>query len=251
MSAKWMGYFLDEATDLADTELLLAIAIADHADGTGVAWPGYPLLAHKIRKKLRHTKNLVKTLESKGYVEVRRGFGRGQRTVFQLKKVQCGAPILGDEKGAEKGAPNAPETVQLSASKGATASASSYIDEPLEPIRQNRGEGSLPAAIDSRWKMPQEDRFVRILVELTGHRPDPIIVSDLIKAVGNDPDEGRLVECFKVWRKNGFRADNFAWVTDWYNNGCRYGLAPYRHGSAGDGRWRDPLTGLGIDEFER
>ena len=94
MSAKWMGYFFDD-TDLKGSELLLALAIADHADADGFCYPKIERLAAKIRLKVRQTQAILKTLSEKGFVEVDNRGGRGIPTFYQLKRVHPTAPFTG------------------------------------------------------------------------------------------------------------------------------------------------------------
>lgn len=66
-------------------ELLLLLALADHADDDGVCWPGIALLARKSRNSERHVKRLLVKLEHAGelYVRDRRG-GRGRSNRYLL-----------------------------------------------------------------------------------------------------------------------------------------------------------------------
>lgn len=102
MSAKWMGYFFDDS-DLEGSELLLALAIADHADSEGCGFPGVQLLADKIRHGKRQTQRLIQSLEDKGYLEINRKQGRGHLAQFQLKKVTSATPFKKPEKVTLKG----------------------------------------------------------------------------------------------------------------------------------------------------
>ena len=52
--------------------LLLLLAIADHATDDGFAWPGVETLAQKIRMSLRHTRRLIMDMESTGELYVNR-----------------------------------------------------------------------------------------------------------------------------------------------------------------------------------
>lgn len=54
------------------SRLLLLLAIADHADEMGFAWPGITLLAEKIRMSVRQTKRLLTELEETGELYVDR-----------------------------------------------------------------------------------------------------------------------------------------------------------------------------------
>src|SRR5262245_39475872 len=50
--------------------LLVLLALADHADDRGIAWPGIPLLAHKARLSERHTRRCLKQLVASGELEI-------------------------------------------------------------------------------------------------------------------------------------------------------------------------------------
>lgn len=52
--------------------LLLLLAIADHATDDGFAWPGVETLAQKIRMSLRHTRRLIMDMEATGELYVNR-----------------------------------------------------------------------------------------------------------------------------------------------------------------------------------
>jgi Helix-turn-helix domain len=50
--------------------LLVLLAMADHADDQGKAWPGIPLLAHKARLSKRHTRRCLRQLLASGELEI-------------------------------------------------------------------------------------------------------------------------------------------------------------------------------------
>ena len=50
--------------------LLVMLAIADHADDEGKAWPGIPLLARKTRLSERHTRRCLNELLMSGELEI-------------------------------------------------------------------------------------------------------------------------------------------------------------------------------------
>jgi hypothetical protein len=58
------------------SKLLLLLAIADHADDDGYAWPGITHLARKIRMSERHTIRMIEQLEQSHELYVERGSGR-------------------------------------------------------------------------------------------------------------------------------------------------------------------------------
>src|SRR4051812_15530172 len=92
MSVKWMSSIWE--SDLAGGELLLALAIADHADHDGKCFPGEKTLAAKCKLSVRHIQRLQAVLEEKGYLQIVRGIGRGHMTTFQLQKVTSTTPFV-------------------------------------------------------------------------------------------------------------------------------------------------------------
>jgi hypothetical protein len=60
-----------EHSPTKDTELLLLLALADHADRvTGVCWPSVSRLARLIRKSERNTRYLLRKLEAGGHIAI-------------------------------------------------------------------------------------------------------------------------------------------------------------------------------------
>jgi hypothetical protein len=58
---------------LKGTLLLAALAIADNADDSGIAWPGYPLIAKKTRMSVRHVPRIITALEASKEIAIRWG----------------------------------------------------------------------------------------------------------------------------------------------------------------------------------
>jgi hypothetical protein len=103
------------------TELLLLLALAEHADGEGIAWPSVAALAERCRIGERHARRVIGRLVEAGELEVlREGGGRGNRTRYRVAVADrdgtargAGGPALaGEEEGA---------AVQLSGKKGGGA----------------------------------------------------------------------------------------------------------------------------------
>jgi hypothetical protein len=65
VSVKVMSRVWDESK-MASTELLLLLALADHANDYGTCYPGIEHLAHKTRKSERQVKRLLVKLEAAG-----------------------------------------------------------------------------------------------------------------------------------------------------------------------------------------
>jgi len=76
MSIKIMSQVWENA-DVADTDLLLLLAMADFANDDYTCWPSIETLAKRIRKTTRSVTRSVNSLEQKGFIEVLvRGAGR-------------------------------------------------------------------------------------------------------------------------------------------------------------------------------
>lgn len=116
-------------TDLSQSETLVALAIADHADDEGVCWPSVDRIAEKARLKRRATQNVIKKLEQRGLLVVDRSCatGRGKMSRYQFNlKGASDAPI-------EKGASGRQEGCRLTTKKGAAANAPESSITIIEP----------------------------------------------------------------------------------------------------------------------
>lgn len=205
-------------SDLKGAELLMAIAIADHADHNGECFPGLDSLAAKVKLKKRQVQDLIDRLEKKGIIQMVRGIGRGHKTIFRFQKVQESAPIKPKEKvqvSAIKGAGIRKEKVQVSASP-------SYKEEPLiepiltegenRPVESDFGEAERQPVKTSLFYHPA----IVALRKITKHNPPKESWGLLSKRLGVDVDIGRLTETVAEWRAAGNRATNFTGIVDWY-----------------------------------
>ncbi len=118
------------------THLLMLLAIADHANDDGICWPSIARLAQRARVKERQAQYIIKQLEESGAIEIRRGVGRNNTSVYIVKGA-TNCTISDIEKvqyiaraDTGKGAVQRAEKVQSSAEKGAVAIAP---DPSLEP----------------------------------------------------------------------------------------------------------------------
>ena len=64
-----------EQSQTQDSERMLLLAIAEHAEDNGYAWPGIARLASMIKKSPRHTMRLIGNLEAAGELFVHRQNG--------------------------------------------------------------------------------------------------------------------------------------------------------------------------------
>ncbi len=222
MSAQWMGYFFDN-TELKGSKLLLALAIADHADMLGRARPGISLLSQKIRCSERQTKSLMSELESEGYVvKVRAGSGRGHLTELQLIKVIPSSPFTADEKVSQS-SPFVDAKGCNPASERVKSSVPALKREPFEPERveraasagRSRRKSSPDTATDPRKDHPAI-AAIRAVAEIYPPKP---IWDRLITVLGPDIDGARLQHCFVEWAARGYKPTNYAWALEWYATG--------------------------------
>lgn len=124
MTAIW------ENSDREGSQLLLLLAMADHANDEGICWPAVDTLAKKVRLRKRQTQYLINELEKSGAIQrLHMGGGRGKATNY---RVHSPAPIR------EERVQSSTERVQSTARKGAVAIA----PESLEPSKNREEEPS-------------------------------------------------------------------------------------------------------------
>jgi len=68
---------------------------------------------------------------------------------------------------------------------------------------------------DTRYTHPAYTAYYN----LTKRRPPAILVDDIIKAIGEYPDEEKLEHCLKEWVKRSYNPLNLVWLFDWYVSG--------------------------------
>ena len=119
MSIKVMS-IIWERSERSGSELLLLLALADHADDSGACYPSVSRLAAKTRMSERSVQYMLRSLVESGELQIQQGGGRSNTNVYRLcpppavpEKVQTipgnGAKIAPFE---EKGCNLAPERVQ-------------------------------------------------------------------------------------------------------------------------------------------
>lgn len=66
------------------SELLLLLAIADHANEQGVCWPSVDHLARKCRLSPRQVRRLIEKLVDSGEIAVEQGGGRRFTNIYHI-----------------------------------------------------------------------------------------------------------------------------------------------------------------------
>jgi len=73
-----------ESSRHGGTELLMMLAIADHADARGVAWPSVPTLAKRCRMSDRNANHLLAKLAVSGELEIQRNAGPRGTNLYRV-----------------------------------------------------------------------------------------------------------------------------------------------------------------------
>ena len=125
----------------------MLLAIAEHADHEGKAYPGIPRLASQSRLSDRHVRRCVKQLLVSGELEIRPEPAPGGGAWYQIRLDR----LTPDNLSAGSSATT--EVTPMSDKKD--AGASSYIKEPstkpsIEPASSNASAPSNPSI--SSWK---------------------------------------------------------------------------------------------------
>lgn len=87
--------------------------------------------------------------------------------------------------------------------------------ESKETIKKERVGAKTMRPADPRSSHPS----IVAIRQITGRFPSKDIYDLLIQSIGEHPRLDDLKTCFETWRGKGWRADNFAWITEWYVNG--------------------------------
>lgn len=199
MSIKVMSHVWDHSPHTG-SDLLMLLAIADHANDEGLAWPSIPTLAKKCRVGKRQAIYIIQKLERAGSLSIEHGGGRGHASVYRVKgasqctvsqkgavectvleeKVQCSAP-LPEIKGA------------LQRTKGAVQCTPTIID-PSEELKPK--DPPLPPTGELGW--------IEGSVVTGGRaRPQPIYPPGFLQFWDGYPPARRASKptCLKVWHK--------------------------------------------------
>jgi hypothetical protein len=77
--------------------LLVLLALADHADDRGVCWPGISLLAREARLSERHIRRCISLLIASGEVEALPNRAPGGGILYHIRLDQLGTDNLSSE----------------------------------------------------------------------------------------------------------------------------------------------------------
>lgn len=148
--------------------LLLLLAIADHADDDGFAWPGLDRLAAKTRMSRRQTITNLQALIADGELQLIDRGGAGARDTNRYRVIVKGANIA-PSKGAEI-APSPETKGAVSANKGAVSANKGAVATAPEPSVEPSLKPSDGSATEKQ--PPQTPKAM--------HALDPVADRDLI-----------------------------------------------------------------------
>lgn len=123
-------------------ELLVLLAIGEHADKAGIAWPSIKRLAQRCRMDRRSVQRAVGRLVEKGLLAVvEEGGGAGKSNRYRVVMERAAQePLFEAEERAVPAPPLSPERAALVHEKGGTSAAGTVIEPTTPPTpRQARG----------------------------------------------------------------------------------------------------------------
>jgi hypothetical protein len=106
--------------------LLLLLALADHANDEGFAWPGIPLLAQKARLSQRHTRRCLSQLVGSGELEILPNQAPSGRALYRIRLEKLESAIL----SAGTSASDEVTPVSVTPDAADRAVGPPYIEEP-------------------------------------------------------------------------------------------------------------------------
>ena len=96
MSVAVMAWVWENGPNTTGDRLVL-LAIADHADDSGVAFPSMRRIAEKSCMTERGARGVVRRLEAQGWLSTTVGGGRGGASVYTILMQKSRKPLLGNE----------------------------------------------------------------------------------------------------------------------------------------------------------
>jgi hypothetical protein len=117
--------------------LLVLLALADHADDQGKAWPGIPLLARKARLSERHARRCLNQLIASGEVEILPNRAPSGRKWYQIRLDQ----LSPDNLSARTSASDDVTPVSNKTDTADRVADPTYIEEPsIKPSEQSSSQ---------------------------------------------------------------------------------------------------------------
>jgi hypothetical protein len=113
--------------------LLVLLALADHANDQGFAWPRVPLLAREARLSQRHTRRCLNELAASGELEILPTQAPSGKALYRIRLEQ----LHPDNLSTGTSASDSVTPVSVSADASDRPLASPYIEEPsIKPSKE-------------------------------------------------------------------------------------------------------------------
>jgi hypothetical protein len=110
---------------------LVFLALADHCDHEGIAWPATDQLARKCRLSERTVQRSLAEIEELG--EIARTFRKGHSTLYQVLLPGCGKPLMGGVRLSPPGVTSTTKGVTSTTKRGDTVGAQNHQEPSIEP----------------------------------------------------------------------------------------------------------------------
>lgn len=171
------------------TALIVMLAIADHINEAGVAYPSVSTLARKCRLKERQVQNLLRKLIAIGEVSIDRGGGRRRPNLYQIhlpavETVQSTAPLPAERVQSSVNTPA--ETVHYSAPLTAETVQSGVKPaetvQPIAPLPTERVQYIAP------FTAPERVQFDAKTAETVQFR------AQRVQSIAPKPNESDLID---------------------------------------------------------
>jgi hypothetical protein len=135
--------------------LLVLLAVADHADDQGTAWPGVRLLARKARLSQRHTRRCLNELVASGELEILPNRAPSGRTLYRIRLDKL------DPDNLSVGTSASDEVTPVStiADAGDLPGSPPYIEEP--PIKSSKEPSSFTKINSPKPETPVRKKYAR------------------------------------------------------------------------------------------
>lgn len=214
MSVKMMAAVWDDPDIQDDGELVVALALADHANDLGECYPAIARLAEKCRRTPRTVKRILRRLEEAGKLSTEGGAGRGNTNLYTLKPgakgdahVTVSSPekvTPASEKVTPASPPARPEKVTpvtqkvTPASRKGDARVTQTIKNHQEPSEERERGRAREGSIDEHWALA-------MLRSAQARAPD-ILSLDVVPQQVTDET---------AWRAALARAQDRHWAKPW------------------------------------
>lgn len=244
--------------------LLVMLALADHADADGEAYPGMPLLMDKTRLTDRQLRRVLNGLHADGLISIEeRAIGRGKRPHYKLFPNEK-ADILSEEKRTF--CPPLEEKADISDNKSGHfvhekadifgANQSHVRREPTTEPKAEKGE-SAPARGSHEFFDPR--KFVNGKVPTgTGTTPaevfyeihtakdsNQLLSRYALEVISEQVDDlARWRTVVSAWELSSFKATNIQGQLEWYRDGIPKHGPPATNGVHKNGALSEAEKGL-------